>query len=54
MKSIFLSAVHSSPWVEGLTPRQYQNPAGRRRVRELLKELEFIEERKGTGWRGAL
>ncbi|NLG85963.1 MAG: DUF2384 domain-containing protein [Firmicutes bacterium] len=35
------------PGLRGLTPRQYcQNPAGRRRVRELLKELEFIEERK--------
>jgi hypothetical protein len=35
------------PALRGLTPRQYcQSPAGRRRVRELLKELEFIEERK--------
>ncbi len=35
------------PGLRGLTPRQYcQSPAGRRRVRELLKELEFIEERK--------
>jgi hypothetical protein len=35
------------PGLRGLTPRQYcQSPAGRRRVRELLKELEFVEERK--------
>lgn len=35
------------PGLRGSTPRQYcQNPAGRRRVREMLKELEFIEERK--------
>jgi len=35
------------PSLRGSTPRQYcQSPAGRRRVREMLKELEFIEERK--------
>ncbi|MGI6604915.1 MAG: DUF2384 domain-containing protein [Firmicutes bacterium] len=35
------------PNLRGYTPRQScQSPAGRRRVREMLKELEFIEERK--------
>ncbi|MDK2924727.1 MAG: hypothetical protein PWQ41_501 [Bacillota bacterium] len=35
------------PSLRGYTPRQLcQSPAGRRRVREMLKELEFIEERK--------
>jgi hypothetical protein len=35
------------PALRGLTPRHYcKSPAGRRQVRELLKELEFIEERK--------
>ncbi|NMA54323.1 MAG: DUF2384 domain-containing protein [Firmicutes bacterium] len=35
------------PALRGLTPRHHcQSPAGRRQVRELLKELEFIEERK--------
>lgn len=35
------------PGLRGFTPRQLcQSPAGRRRVREMLKELEFIEERK--------